>query len=314
MNYHNAASGFRRDSDNSSSETSSSDNSVKEIARNKSMEFKIQSDDKPILRFRKSVFLILTDPKFGIAGAITSTFLATSIIWCAVSFSLETVWSLNSTPKERLLWKYNELAISVIFTLEYFLRIVFFPSFKWIHKYIFSVSWMIDLFTILPFFLTIFFEDTNQALIGIIRLSRILRMFRLLKISQHTQQVQMVFEALKRSRDAVLMLVFLITNCLFLYGSCVYYAELAISTKDSFSGILFYTEGELAGQRSEFQSIPDSMWWAMVTLTTVIMYNLGRIWGYGSDEFLGQINCWLYYVYRSTSSCIPHNYPKYEYD
>ena len=279
MNYEAAfISGLnRRRESESRTSSASSFNEEKELARNKSQEFKIQPTDEPHVRFRKTVFLILTDPTFGISGRLMSIFLTITIIWCAISFSLETLYSWNSTSVEKALWKYNEIVISLIFTFEYFLRIAFFPSFKWLPGYVFSVSWMIDFITILPFYLTLFFEDTSGTVIGIIRLTRVLRMIRLLKISQNTTQVRMVFEALIRSRDAVLMLAFLITNCLFLYGSCVYFAELSISNKDD-NGVLYYSSGSFAGRRSGFQSIPHSMWWAMVTLTTVFLTNLGRLW------------------------------------
>ena len=269
MNYESAfVSALHGKSMDSYSTDSSSDNSEKERERNKEFDFKVQPTDDPSVRMRKITFSILTDPSYGLSGKLVAIFLSLTIVWCAISFSLETVWSLNKSAAEKVIWHYNEILISIIFTLEYFLRILFFPSYKHLPKYIFSVSWIIDLVTILPFFLTIFFENTSGTILGIIRLTRVLRMVRLLKVSQHTTQVKMVFEALRRSRDAVLMLLFLITNCLFLYGSCVYFAELSISTKDD-NGILYYSSGDRSGRRSEFQSIPHSMWWAMVTLTTV---------------------------------------------
>ena len=301
-----------RDSDSRSS--SSSNNSAKELARNKSAEFKIQPTDESYIRMRKTVFYVLTDPNFGLAGRLTSIFLTSTIIWCAISFSLETVWTLNKTPAEFTVWKYNEILISVIFTLEYFLRILFFPSYRWLPSYLFSVSWMIDFITTLPFYLTLFVEDTSSSFLGIIRLTRVLRMIRLLKISQHTMQVAMVFEALKRSRDAVLMLIFLISNCLFLYGSCIYFAELSISTRDDTTGIITYTSGQLNGRASKFQSIPDSMWWAMVTLTTVIKIYLGWVRRYGPNELLGQIYSRIHHVYGFTRCGIPNYDIKYEHD
>eukprot|EP00834_Sanchytrium_tribonematis_P002624 NODE_85_length_22232_cov_1.318619.p8 type:complete len:271 gc:universal NODE_85_length_22232_cov_1.318619:15578-14766(-) len=270
MNYEAAFISSLRKNGSSVSSISSEESAFnpKDVARNHSTDFKIQQTDETHLRIRKQVFSILTDPKFGLSGKLMSLFLTITIVWCAISFSLETVWNLNSTSFEKTIWKYNEIIISIIFTLEYFLRIIFFPSYKWLPTYLFSFSWIIDLITILPFYLTLFFENTSGTLLGIIRLTRVLRMVRLLKVSQHTVQVKMVFEALLRSRDAVLMLCFLISNCLFLYGSCVYFAELTISQKDQ-NGILYYVSGDMKGERSEFQSIPHSMWWAMVTLTTV---------------------------------------------
>lgn len=155
--------------------------------------------------------------------------------------SIESVKSI-ATKYGHILF-YLEWAITVFFTLEYILRIYIVR-----HKstYIFSYYGLIDLLSILPSYIGLFVTGA-QGLV-VIRALRLLRIFRILKLSRYVHDSAIIITALKASRTKI---------SVFLYG--VVMLVIIIGT------IMYLVEGEEAG----FGSIPESIYWAIVTLTTV---------------------------------------------
>lgn len=138
-----------------------------------------------------------------------------------------------------------EWVFTGLFTLEYFLRII---SVKRPLSYIFSFWGIIDLFSILPTYFGIFFSGYHTLVV--IRSVRLLRVFRIFKLHQFTGEGSKLMDALIASR--IKIMVFLI----------------AVMTLVTILGTLMYAiEGQQEG--TGFTSIPRSIYWAIVTLTTV---------------------------------------------
>lgn len=136
-----------------------------------------------------------------------------------------------------------ELLISVVFTIEYILRIITIRNKK---DYIFSFFGIIDLLAIIPFYLSLFFPFTKFFLI--IRMLRMLRIFRILNLMDFMNDGYLIIRALKNSsRKIYIFLLFLMIFSV-IVGS-----------------IMFMVEGHKEG----FESIPQSIYWAVVTVTTV---------------------------------------------
>ncbi len=136
-----------------------------------------------------------------------------------------------------------EVIISIIFTIEYILRIITIRNKK---DYIFSFFGIIDLLAIVPFYLSLFFPFTKFFLI--IRMLRMLRIFRILNLLDFMNDGYLIVRALKNSsRKIYIFLLFLMIFSI-IVGSMMYMVE---------------------GHKEGFESIPQSIYWAVVTVTTV---------------------------------------------
>jgi len=136
-----------------------------------------------------------------------------------------------------------EWVFTILFTLEYILRIISTDK-PW--KYIFSFYGIIDLLAILPMYLSFFISGSN--ILASIRALRLLRLFRVMKLMQFVGEATRLKNALRESRNKIIV---------FLYSVLV--ISMIVGT------IMYIIEGPEAG----FTSIPRSIYWTIVTLTTV---------------------------------------------
>lgn len=136
-----------------------------------------------------------------------------------------------------------EIIITAFFTIEYALRILTLKNKK---AYIFSFFGIIDFLAILPFYLSLFFPITKYFLI--LRMLRMLRIFRILNLMDFMNDGYFIVRAMKNSsRKIYIFLLFLIIFSVII-GSMMFMVE---------------------GHREGFESIPQSIYWAVVTVTTV---------------------------------------------
>lgn len=168
---------------------------------------------------------------------------------------------LESVPLYRIqyreLFYYSEWCLTFLFITEYFLRIysVDKPS-----KYIFSFFGVIDFLSSFSTVASLFVPGAQSFLI--IRSLRLLRIFRVLKLARYFNEGIIILEALRASRVKISVFLFSVLIIILLAGTTMYLVE---------------------GPESGFTNIPVSMYWAIVTLTTVgygdiaPATNLGRI-------------------------------------
>lgn len=137
-----------------------------------------------------------------------------------------------------------EWIFTVVFTIEYALRMycVYKPM-----KYAKSFYGIIDLISIIPTYLSIFLAGYHSLMI--VRGLRLLRVFRIFKLTQFMSQGQVILGALKASRAKIAVFMFFILVMVSIFGSLMYLIE--------------------GSTNSGFDSIPRSIYWAIVTLTTV---------------------------------------------
>ena len=243
----------------------------------KVVDLKISENDSFIKKIRKTVFGTMTESDFSITAKVYSIVMSFIIMGSVMEFVLETVYVVNNTIEQQNMFIAFELLFNIVFSIDYFVKILFFPNLILLPRYLIKPSYLVDLLSILPFYIEMVLSGNSDAsILRIVRIVRIFRIFRLLKLSKNMQQVQLVFKALERSKEAIGMLIFLLINGLFFFGSFVYFAEQGISEFDPQTNSLVYSSGYLKGSTSTFQSIPHTMWWAIVTLTTV---------GYGDMYF-----------------------------
>ncbi|MCX7547894.1 ion transporter [Xanthomarina sp. F1114] len=173
------------------------------------------------------------------ASKFFAIFIQILILISIVTFTLETTPDLE--PKTRFILYLIEVFCVVIFTVEYILRI--YVSDKKL-KFIFSFYGLIDLFAILPFYLS-FGVDLRS-----LRALRLLRLLRVFKLVRYNRALNHFTNAIKSAKEEILLFLFI--TLILIYFSAV--------------GI-YYFENE--AQPEHFASILDSLWWAIVTLTTV---------------------------------------------
>lgn len=136
-----------------------------------------------------------------------------------------------------------EWTITVLFTIEYLIRLWISDSWK---RYAFGFFGIVDLLAILPTFLSLLIPG-SQAL-AVVRAVRLTRVFRILNLFDYVHEARLLLMALLASRHRII--VFML-------------AVLALVTV--FGAVMFVVETPEAG----FTSIPRSIYWAIVTLTTV---------------------------------------------
>ena len=155
---------------------------------------------------------------------------------------LETVTHLGDNF--RRLFHIAEWCFTILFTIEYLFRLY---SAKNRLKYIFSFFGLVDLLAILPSYINIFFLGQQTSLV--IRVLRLLRMFRIFKLGHFVSEGAVIVSALRASRIKILVFLSFISISSVFMGSLMYFVE-----KDVNPGI---------------QNIPEGIYWAIVTITTV---------------------------------------------
>ena len=136
-----------------------------------------------------------------------------------------------------------EWTFTILFTIEYFLRIY---CIKRPVLYIRSFFGIIDLLSIIPTYISIFLPASRY--LSVIRILRVLRIFRILKLILYIGEANLLLDALISSRRKITVFLFFIFTLVTIIGS-----------------IMYLVEGEANG----FTSIPRSIYWAIVTITTV---------------------------------------------
>jgi voltage-gated potassium channel len=154
---------------------------------------------------------------------------------------LETVENIDKRFHDILI--VAEWVITIFFTFEYFLRII---STRKPLQYIFSFYGLIDLISILPMYLSFFIPNTK--ILSVVRALRLLRLFRILNLGNFTGQATELKLALNASRTKITVFVYFVCIISVLLGAVMYVVE---------------------SPESGFTSIPTSIYWCIVTLTTV---------------------------------------------
>jgi len=175
------------------------------------------------------------------AGKIFDVLLIICIISSIIVVMVDSVSSWHQSLGNYLIAA--EWIFTILFTIEYLLRLscIGRPA-----KYATSFFGIVDLMAIIPSYLGLFFPGTEYLLV--IRVLRILRVFRVLKLVQYIDEAEHLLEALRASGRKIAVFLFAVGTLVVICGSLMYVVE---------------------GEANGFTSIPRSIYWAIVTLTTV---------------------------------------------
>jgi len=175
------------------------------------------------------------------AGRLFDVVLIVLIVASVTSVLLDSVESLH-LGYGRIFYGL-EWAFTAIFTVEYVLRLYSTPNKK---EYALSFYGLIDLFSILPTYIAFLLPSAQYLLV--IRIMRVLRIFRILKLFRYIGEANLLYSALLGARRKILVFLFSVLTLIVIFGA-----------------LMFVIEGPEHG----FNSIPQSIYWAIVTITTV---------------------------------------------
>ena len=204
------------------------------------------------MSFKEKLHTLIDDKK----GNNKSDYLFEYFIYALIILNvfvifLESYKSINDSYSSIL--KAIELFSIVVFSLEYSVR-VWLADLQYSNlsptrarlKYAFSFLGIIDLLSILPFYLPFLFALDLR----IVRILRLLRLLRILKLNRHSKSLQLIIKVIKKTKNDILVTVFMVFILLVLSSTLMY-------------GI------ENDAQPEAFNNIGQALWWAVATLTTV---------------------------------------------
>lgn len=174
-------------------------------------------------------------------GKVFDVVLIISIIISVVSVILGSVTQIQIKYQEILFG--IEWFFTILFSLEYALRLI---SVRRPLLYARSFFGIVDFLSIIPTYLSFLFPSIKYMLI--IRMLRLLRIFRILKLAEYMDEAQVLMTALNKSWRKILVFLHTILALVVIFGSLMYVVE---------------------GKDAGFTSIPKSIYWTIVTLTTV---------------------------------------------
>ena len=214
----------------------------------------VQSPERYVARPRKEIGIgryiydLMEHPDINLLSrtiAITSSLI---IFLSIIVFCIGTLPSMKE--QEDTIFGLEAFCV-VWFTLELVLRFVLAPSKL---EFIKTVMNIIDLLSIVPFYLEFLFNENNSNVVAIamLRVLRITRVFRIFKLSRYSKAIFLLFVTVRASVRELLLLLMFIIIIMILFAASIYQFE--VDLKDS---------------ENKFKSIPHTFWLVIVTITTV---------------------------------------------
>ena len=176
-------------------------------------------------------------------GKLFDIVLLITIVTSVVAVMLESIDSIHKQYGDIL--RIFEWIVTILFTIEYFLRIY---AVNRPLKYIFSFMGIIDLLAIIPTYLIFIFPAAH--FFTVVRSIRLIRVFRVFKLSHYLRGAHTMQIALRSSRPKIVVFLLSVMILVIVLGTLMYIIEGSSDTKG-------------------FDNIPNSIYWAIVTLTTV---------------------------------------------
>ncbi len=175
------------------------------------------------------------------AGRAFDIVLILCIMASVLTVMLDSVTSIRAQWGDELLMA--EWLFTILFTIEYVLRII---SVRAPLRYVFSFFGVVDVLAILPTYISVIVPGSQYLLV--VRVLRVLRIFRVLKLGTYIHEARLLRVALRKSSRKITVFLFVVSILVIILGSLMYMIE---------------------GEASGFVSIPEGVYWAIVTLTTV---------------------------------------------
>ncbi|QDV28009.1 ion transporter [Aureliella helgolandensis] len=214
-----------------------------------------QPDSSRRAQWRNDLYVVIFEADTR-AGQFFDVILLVGIILSVSAIALETVQYFEDRTAWMSAFWALEWGLTLLFTGEYVARLLC------VHRplrYAFSFFGIIDLLACLPMYVTLFTGVKSGSLM-IVRSIRLLRVFRILKMMRMLREAEDLKQAVWRSREKIFVFLSVVMVAVTISGTLMYHVE----------HVVMRAEGELTPKRvDQFTSIPQSMYWAIVTMTTV---------------------------------------------
>jgi len=217
-------------------------------------------DEIKVYTLRENLWNLLEHPASSNAARWVAIYIMTLIFLSCICFMMET--DLTFHKKKIVFFEVMEGVCVIQFTIEYFVRLIVSPSKS---KFLWSFLNTIDLVAILPWWFTVIqLNAGNTAFLRVIRLARV---FRILKISRYVSWIIVFVNSLTKSAKPLAMLLYVIMLAMVFFGATMYFIERG---EWDLEEKVYYRTHPYTGERkiSPFQSIPESFWWCIITMTT----------------------------------------------
>ena len=177
------------------------------------------------------------------SGKLFDVILLVAILLSIIGVMLESVDEIDKKYHELIM--VFEWGFTILFTIEYFFRIY---AVNRPVKYIFSFMGIVDLLAIIPTYLIFIFPAVHWM--SVIRAIRLIRIFRIFKLSRYLRGAHTMQIALRSSRPKIIVFLLSVMLLVIILGTLMYIIENSVRTNG-------------------FENIPNSIYWSIITLTTV---------------------------------------------
>eukprot|EP00756_Hemistasia_phaeocysticola_P017550 Hpha_TRINITY_DN15544_c2_g10::TRINITY_DN15544_c2_g10_i1::g.108159::m.108159 len=237
------------------------------------------------MSMRMRINILFTDPSSSFMAQVITVFFMLLIVLSTISFLLETVPELSADkdfgdPSRECMWFVIESIFVAFFTFEYVIRWVTEPV-ETIIKFPLENFNVIDLIAIAPYYFELILSGFRNPCIDggpqdggalgldlrFLRVVRLARVFRVMKLGRNLNATKVLTQTFSRSRDALTVPFFFLLLGMIVFSSLIYLVEQG--TYNTADGRYYITNSQGSEAEARFPSIPDALWWAIVTMTTV---------------------------------------------
>ena len=223
----------------------------------------VEEEELPENKTLRAIWMLFEHPSSSNQAKALAIFSLVIIMVSIVIFCVETMPVLDDSVPEkrnsngtviqpgergknkRIFFVMNAICSSW-FTFEYVIRLIASPNKIGFLKGVLNI---LDLLSILPFYVTLTVPEESAGSIDILRVMRVIRVCRIFKLTRHSKGLHVLGKTLYASVNELIMLMLFLIIGVVLFASAAYYAEEESNPK--------------------FSSIPAAFWWAVVTMTTV---------------------------------------------
>lgn len=196
---------------------------------------------------RNWIYETLENPSKNCSSQIISALSALVVIISITSYCILTYPGITKEMKAQL--HYVEYVCNIWFTTDLLSRFLLCPA-KW--KFCKKFMNLIDLVSILPFYMDVIFKSSDVIGLAMLRVLRVGRVMRVFKLSRYSIGVNLITNTLVGSIHELLILIF------FLVIAVIFY-----------SALIYFCEHDYSDSTNKFKSVPQVFWFVIVTITTV---------------------------------------------
>lgn len=209
----------------------------------------VEEEELPENKALRAIWMLFEHPSSSPQAKVLAIFSLLIIMISIVIFCVETMPVLDDSAErgknKRIFFVINAICSSW-FTFEYVIRLIASPNKIGFLKGVLNI---LDLLSILPFYVTLTVPEESAGSIDILRVMRVIRVCRIFKLTRHSKGLHVLGKTLYASVNELIMLMLFLVIGVVLFASAAYYAEME--------------------SNPQFSSIPAAFWWAVVTMTTV---------------------------------------------